>query len=188
MKRIWLQALAALVLLGGRMSYAADEKDAKADRAKSEKRTVEKPVAQEGAAEKAESKPRLPAGFGQLGLTDDQDKAIRGVLRRYATQMRSLQQQLKLLRDTRDAELQVLLTPEQKQQLAEARNGKSKEEITSDTDQSAASQVPRKAKQERRARATKKEASGAKAAPQKKDAGAADKKAAEKKAEAGAEK
>lgn len=90
-------------------------------------------VAQEaGKAAKAEggkkvAKPgdRLPANYGKIGVSDDQRKKIYEIQNKYSEQIANLQKQLAELRSKENAEVEAVLTAEQKKAL-QAANDESK--------------------------------------------------------------
>ncbi len=62
---------------------------------------------------------RLPNNYGKLGLNEKQRKSIYEVQGRYATEINALIKQVEELRVKRDAEVEAVLTAEQKVKLKE---------------------------------------------------------------------
>lgn len=92
--------------------------------------------AQEGKAKKAPKKEevkekkkeaggRLPPYYRDI-VTEEQKEQIYGIQGKYADQIAALQKQLDDLRDKQTAEIESVLTPEQKAKLAQARAAKKK--------------------------------------------------------------
>mgnify|MGYP007096641417 CR=1 FL=1 len=73
---------------------------------------AEKPAA---AAKKPRG--RLPAYYAQIGLSNTQRDKIYGVQATYGTEIESLQKQIAVIEEKRDAEVVAVLTPEQKKTL-----------------------------------------------------------------------
>lgn len=61
---------------------------------------------------------RLPNNFGKLDLTEMQKDLIRVTLVRYNAQIDVLEEQIRVLKEKRDAEVQKVLSAEQKKKLA----------------------------------------------------------------------
>ncbi len=68
---------------------------------------------------------RLPNGYGQIGLTQQQRTMIYGIQEKYHVQIEELQKQLDALKDKESEEIYGVLTDEQKQAL-KAREDKRK--------------------------------------------------------------
>src|SRR5690242_4707846 len=66
-------------------------------------------------------KNRLPSNYGKLSLTDEQRTKLYEVQDQYEPELSDLQARLAEIRKKRDAELQKLLTPEQRTRLEELR-------------------------------------------------------------------
>jgi Spy/CpxP family protein refolding chaperone len=79
----------------------------------------------ESKGKKKEARGRLPAGYGDL-VTDEQRDRIYSIQGKYADQIAGLQKQLEDLRDKQTAEIEAVLTAEQKAKLAQARAAKKK--------------------------------------------------------------
>jgi|GEM_PF-6795680 len=60
---------------------------------------------------------RLPPGYGQLELTDEQREKVYGVQEKYATDLAKLNQQIAELRAKISSESEAVLTPAQRTQL-----------------------------------------------------------------------
>ncbi len=105
--------------------------------------SVEPTVGQEKSASKptpakVAKKPagRLPAHYGKLGISTEQRTKIYGVQASYKKQIDDLQKQIDDLKAKQDAEVEAVLTPDQKKKLdeilaeakkaAEARSSKTK--------------------------------------------------------------
>ena len=75
--------------------------------------------AEKPAAAAAAKKPRgrLPAYYAQIGLSNTQRDKIYGVQATYGTEIESLQKQIAVIEEKRDAEVVAVLTPEQKKTL-----------------------------------------------------------------------
>jgi TolA-binding protein len=81
------------------------------------------------AQEKKEAKLRgfLPANWKALALTDDQKQAVYRKQAEYAAKIEELEAKIKDLRKEKDAELEKILTPAQKDRLREIKAGKTGE-------------------------------------------------------------
>lgn len=71
------------------------------------------------AAEDEKASGRLPNNYGKLGLSEKQKKSIYETQGKYATEINSLIKQVEALRAKRDAEVEGVLTAEQKVKLKE---------------------------------------------------------------------
>jgi hypothetical protein len=71
--------------------------------------------------EKAVSAPRLPPYFAQIGLSTDQRARVLKVRQDYAPRIERLEQELADLTSQRDAEVEALLTTDQKSKLESLR-------------------------------------------------------------------
>lgn len=60
---------------------------------------------------------RLPPGYGQLELSDDQREKVYGVQEKYAAQLAKLNQEIADLRSKISSESEAILTPAQRTQL-----------------------------------------------------------------------
>jgi hypothetical protein len=79
-----------------------------------------KPTAAKPAAEEEEKVTgRLPNNWGKLGLSDKQKKDVYAKQAKYATEINALIRQVEELREKRDAEMEAVLTAEQKVKLKE---------------------------------------------------------------------
>lgn len=80
------------------------------------------------ASTSATKKPRgrLPAYYGQVGLSGEQRDRIYGIQATYRTQIDELQKQIDSLKEKEVSEIVAVLTPEQKKKAAEARRSKRK--------------------------------------------------------------
>lgn len=85
--------------------------------AQKEKESGEKPEAQKPGAQKPGA--RMPNYFPKLSLTDQQREKILNTLVDYNEQIDELEDQIKELREKRDAEVRALLTAAQRDKLAE---------------------------------------------------------------------
>ncbi len=72
-------------------------------------------------AEKAAPAPRLPPYFAQIGLSTDQRAKVLKVRQDYAPRIERLEQELAELASQRDAEVEALLTTDQKSKLESLR-------------------------------------------------------------------
>lgn len=82
----------------------------------------DKPILQLAQKDKAEAKKpsaRLPNYFRSLGLSEKQRESILDTIVDYNAQIDELEDQISALREKRDAEVHSILTPEQKEKLAE---------------------------------------------------------------------
>ena len=64
---------------------------------------------------------RVPPGYSKLGLTDQQKEEIYAIQGKYYPQIQDLDKKLTALRDKRDAEIEKVLTPKQRQLLEQQR-------------------------------------------------------------------
>lgn len=78
---------------------------------------AKKTTGKKDAAEKVTG--RLPNNYGRLGLSDAQRQKIYGIQAKYQEQLEALTKQLEELRQRRDAEIEAVLTAEQKTKLQE---------------------------------------------------------------------
>ncbi|HET6426159.1 MAG TPA: hypothetical protein VFG20_20885 [Planctomycetaceae bacterium] len=79
-----------------------------------------KPTAAKPAAEEEDKvSGRLPNNYGKLGLSDKQKKSIYETQGKYATEINELIRKVEELRGKRDAEVEGVLTAEQKVKLKE---------------------------------------------------------------------
>lgn len=60
---------------------------------------------------------RLPNNYAKLGISEAQRKSIYGIQAKYNEQIDALTKQIEDLRGKRDAEIEAVLTPEQKEKL-----------------------------------------------------------------------
>ena len=74
----------------------------------------------EGAKKSAKSGDRLPANYGKIGISEEQRKKIYDIQNKYDDQIAALQKQLADLRAKETAEVEAVLTPEQKKALQTA--------------------------------------------------------------------
>lgn len=74
----------------------------------------------EGAKKVAKSGDRLPAGFGKIGVSEDQRKKIYEIQKKYDDQIGALQKQITDLRAKEKADLEAVLTADQKKALQAA--------------------------------------------------------------------
>ncbi|GDY09923.1 hypothetical protein LBMAG52_34090 [Planctomycetia bacterium] len=79
----------------------------------------------EGAKKAAKSGDRLPANYTKIGISEEQRKKIYEIQNSYDVQIAALQRQLADLRAKETAEVEAVLTPEQKKAL-QAANDESK--------------------------------------------------------------
>lgn len=66
------------------------------------------------------SGPRLPMGYGKLGLTDAQREKVLGLQEKYQDELDALTTQIVRLKEQRDSDLRAVLTDEQRQKLDDA--------------------------------------------------------------------
>lgn len=71
----------------------------------------------EGAKKAAKSGDRLPANYAKIGISEEQRKKIYEIQGKYDDQIAALQKQLADLRAKEKAEVEAVLTPEQKKTL-----------------------------------------------------------------------
>ena len=74
----------------------------------------------EGAKKAAKSGDRLPANYAKIGVNEEQRKKIYEIQGKYDDQIAALQKQLADLRAKEKAEVEAVLTPEQKKALQSA--------------------------------------------------------------------
>lgn len=92
------------------------------------------------AAKQEDKKPtnRLPANYGKLGLTDAQKDKVYAAQEKYDKQIDDLEAQIKSLKAKRDAEVEAVLSAEQKKILKdltdEAKDTKAKAKKTDEKD------------------------------------------------------
>lgn len=79
------------------------------------------------AKKKAPAGGRLPNNYGRIGLSEKQRNDIYSIQAKYRDQIEALEKQLADLRAKRDAEIEAVLTPEQKQKLEELKAAPSTE-------------------------------------------------------------
>lgn len=88
--------------------------------------SIEPTIGQEKAAEKEKAAPakvakkprgRLPAYYGQVGISSKQRQEIYDVQAMYVKQIADLQKQIDALEKKRDGEVAAVLTPEQKKKV-----------------------------------------------------------------------
>lgn len=103
-----------------------------------DKKVETKPEANKADDKKAdkkadEKKPtnRLPSNYGKLGLTDAQKAKVYGVQDKHEKEIDGLAEKLKAARAKRDAEIEAILTPEQKKMLKEITSAKDEEKSDS---------------------------------------------------------
>jgi hypothetical protein len=60
---------------------------------------------------------RLPNNYGKLQLNDAQKETIYGLQTMYNSKIEALEEQIQMLKEQRDAEIEAVLTPAQKQAL-----------------------------------------------------------------------
>ncbi len=115
-------------LVSGVYALGAQESAAKSQAAKSNQTTkVETPAPPEtarktkSAGKVAPPDPthRVPPGYSKLGLTDQQKEDIYALQGKYYPQIQALDKQVDTLKDKRDAEVEKVLTPKQKQLLTQ---------------------------------------------------------------------
>lgn len=74
----------------------------------------------EGAKKSAKSGDRLPANYAKIGVSEDQRKKIYEIQNKYDDQISALQKQIADLKAKETAEVEAVLTPEQKKALQNA--------------------------------------------------------------------
>lgn len=79
-----------------------------------------KAVKVEGTKKAAKSGDRLPANYAKIGISEEQRKKIYEIQNSYDVQIAALQKQLADLRTKETAEVEAVLTPEQKKALLAA--------------------------------------------------------------------
>jgi len=87
-----------------------------------------KPTTKVASSEKKTTN-RLPANYGKLGLTDAQKDKVYSINAKHESQLDALEEQLKALRAKRGAEVEAVLTVEQKKILKDVTDD-SKEKAT----------------------------------------------------------
>jgi Spy/CpxP family protein refolding chaperone len=86
--------------------------------------TAKKPQGRAGAKQQKKLKQfkgRLP-NYYRTVVTDEQRQKIYAIQKQYAPEIRKLREQLKTLTDQRNAKIEALLTPEQREQVAALKN------------------------------------------------------------------
>jgi len=73
-------------------------------------------------------KGQLPPNWGKLGLTDEQKQKVYKIQADYRDKIADLEKQIKDLEDKRKADMEKVLTDEQKKRLREILTGKAPEE------------------------------------------------------------
>lgn len=116
-RRSWLRivsaaALSVLVSAGPNSLRAADEKPAVKSEAGAEKKPGKKPP--------ADYRGPLPFYYGKV-IAPDQKEKIYGIQAKYEAEIAALQKQVKELTAKRDAEIDAVLTPEQREKVAALR-------------------------------------------------------------------
>lgn len=106
----WLLAAACVPVV---LSLAAWSMDAVGQDAK---KPEDKPAAKKEGAKK-EPKGRLPNNFSKVGIDDQQKEKIYAIQSKYDDQLSKLEGELKALRSQRDAEVEGVLTADQKAKL-----------------------------------------------------------------------
>lgn len=106
MQRIILALAGGVVVLGTLTAWTQES---------GSKPTTSKPAA----AEEEKASGRLPNNYGKLGLSDKQKKSIYETQGKYATEISVLVRKVEELRNKRDAEVEAVLTAEQKTKLKE---------------------------------------------------------------------
>jgi Spy/CpxP family protein refolding chaperone len=124
-KSTTILVLAVGLLSASLWDAAADDSKGKAADAKATKTADAKPAAKldstkSGDKSAEKSRGRLPAGYGRLDLKDDQKEKIYAIQANYQTRIDELEARLAALKQERDAEIEGVLTEEQKQKLAAA--------------------------------------------------------------------
>ena len=74
----------------------------------------------DGAKKAAKSGDRLPANYAKIGVSDDQRKKIYEIQNKYDKDIAALQKQLAEIKAKEQAEVEAVLTPEQKKSLQAA--------------------------------------------------------------------
>ena len=108
----------AVVLTGAMALPAAGLTMLTAPTTAQEKAAVEAPAKAGAKKERAAPRGRLPAYYADV-VTEEQREKIYTVQRKYADQLKKLQEQIEALEGQRDAEIEAVLTPEQKAKVAE---------------------------------------------------------------------
>jgi hypothetical protein len=130
MRRVCLPGLLGLALLAGGASFGADQPtttkaattNAGAQARKAAKHTANKPVAPEGTKEsKSANRTHLPPHFARIGLSAEQREQVKGVMEKYAGEIKDLEAKINDLKAKREGELHSLLTEAQKKAVDEAR-------------------------------------------------------------------
>ncbi len=85
------------------------------------KKPAAKP-AEKPAAKKKTIRGRLPAYYGQIGLSKEQREKIYQIQANYRAKIEELEKQLAELRAKQQAEIDAVLTPDQKKRLEELRS------------------------------------------------------------------
>lgn len=81
--------------------------------------TTKKVAEKAGASDEEKAAGRLPNNYGKLGLNDKQKKSIYAAQTKYGAEISALIKQVEELRAKRDAEVEGVLTAEQKVKLQE---------------------------------------------------------------------
>jgi hypothetical protein len=78
-------------------------------------------------AKQATARPRrVPAYYGQVGLSSKQREMIYSLQAAYAEQIEELERRLEALKSRRDEEIEAVLTPQQRQRLVQLREAAAK--------------------------------------------------------------
>jgi hypothetical protein len=115
MLRLRLAVMLLLVALLGTGWVAGQDK--KSDDKKTEKKKNDKTEVKKGLP--ARVKGYLPAGYGKLGLSDEQKQKIYKIQNSYKAKIADLQRQIKQLKTSQREEREKVLTPEQLKRLRE---------------------------------------------------------------------
>lgn len=72
-------------------------------------------------AKRRKARGRLPNYYGKVGVSAEQREKIYSIQAQYNSQIKALEKQIAELKEKRDAEIESVLTPEQKKKLAQLR-------------------------------------------------------------------
>lgn len=111
-----LPVVLGLALVAGAVSYDAV--------AQEKSKSTKSSASSKKQSDKAEASPfrRLPSGYGALKLTPEQKEKVYAVREEYGKEIEELQNQIAALREKMDKECEVILTADQKKELAAARS------------------------------------------------------------------
>lgn len=133
--------LSLVALAHTHSGFANSQENADAPKAAAKKTTMKPKRSPKKAGTKKKAGGRLPAYYGQIGLTAEQREKIYGIQRTYREQIQELRKQLQTLEAKQKEEIDDVLTEEQKTKLADLiAEAKKKRSTTTKKKKSAASE------------------------------------------------